>query len=285
MVCYKERLNIALNNIGSNYRKILLVNLTTDSYQPVTIGNDEASIVKTTDVMSEYWQWFCNSELIHKDDKESCLKFVPQPYSHIVYRRKYEKDFRWVLLEIIPTSDYSESNKNCVLYVRDINDIYVPEYEALVERIGTKDTMTGLCNKIAFERDKERFKNEKVGVIFIDVNGLKYTNDNFGHKAGDDLILKVANLITINFSGYRCYHISGDEFVVCAFGESLREFLARAVSFHKSFWVSMEVPCASIGYSIGERGEFKEAYAEAEKEMYDDKRLFYCRFPKYKRDK
>lgn len=35
--------------------------------------------------------------------------------------------------------------------------------------------------------------NRQVGVIFCDVNSLKYTNDNFGHEAGDKLIDLIAS--------------------------------------------------------------------------------------------
>lgn len=285
MLFDKAKLSLALDHIGNNYRKILLVNLSTDNYQPVTIADDEWNILRDnkTYKISEYWDWFCNSKLLHDDDRKTCMEYTMEPNTHLVYRRKMQEEWHWVLMEIIPAKDYTVDNRSCVLYVRDIHNIYLPEYEAVVEHIGTTDAMTGLYNKVAFERDKERHKGEKVGIIFADLNGLKYANDNMGHKAGDELITKFAGLLSVNFSGYKCYHISGDEFVVCAFSASLREFLSKAIAFHKSMWIAMDMPLASIGYSIGEANEFQLAYDEAEKDMYDDKRIFYSRFPKYKR--
>lgn len=285
MLFDKDKLSVALDNIGSNYRKILLVNISSDTYHPVTIADDEWAILRENKSykISEYWEWFCNSELLHEEDRDICKDYKPVPGSHLVYRRKLENEWHWVLLELIAAKDYSEENKSCVLYVRDINNIYLPEYEAVVERIGTRDHVTGLLNKVAFNRDFEKHKAEKVGVIFADLNGLKWTNDNKGHKAGDALIQKFAGLLAINFGGYYCYHLSGDEFVVLAFNKSLRDFLKKAIAFHRSMWVAMDLPIASVGYAVGEAGELQLAYEEAEREMYDDKRIFYQRYPEFKR--
>jgi len=285
MLFDKQDLLKALTGIGNNYRKILLINITKDTCQPVTIPDDELKILKDKIIFSlkAYWKWFCSSEFLHPDDKKSCLEFVAGPNAHIVYRRLMEDGYHWVICEIIPAQDYSKDNESCVLYVRDINNIYVPEYENVVEKIGTTDSFTGLLNKVAFTRDAEKNKDKHVGVLFADLNGLKWTNDNLGHKAGDELILKFAGLLTVNFGNCKCYHISGDEFVVCCWGGSLHEFIKKAITFHKSLWWASEYPIASVGYSVGEASEFQKAYEEAEKEMYDDKRIFYQRFPQYKR--
>ena len=49
--------------------------------------------------------------------------------------------------------------------------------------------LTGLLNRRAYDNAcKMLIGNCQVGVIFCDVNSLKYTNDNFGHEAGDKLI-------------------------------------------------------------------------------------------------
>ncbi len=61
-----------------------------------------------------------------------------------------------------------------------------------MEKLSYYDSLTGSLNRNAFIKTKENFsKNmEKgLGVLFIDVNGLKRANDNFGHTAGDELIV------------------------------------------------------------------------------------------------
>ena len=282
-----ELLNAALQSLKLNYRKMLLVNLSKDTFKPVTIADDEIDAVMALHdySISRYWDWFCNSGLVHPEDKQLCIDYAKDvhPNTHLVYRRKMGEEWHWVLMEIIAANDYSEDNRSCVLYVRDINNIYMPEYDAIVDKIGSTDSMTGLLNKAAFIRDKEKYKGKTIGLLFADINGLKYINDTDGHAAGDKLIMQMASLLALNFSGYRCYHMSGDEFIVCSYGMSLHDFVRKAIAFHKSLWIGMEVPIASVGYSIGEVNEFDITYEEAEKEMYDDKRIFYQKFPKYKR--
>jgi diguanylate cyclase (GGDEF)-like protein len=288
MLFDKSMLGDAMENLKSNYHKILLINLTDDTFKPITISDDEWSELDVYNIrsVSGYFDWFAHSDLIHDDDRDNFIEFGKslQPNSHTLYRRNFNGVWHWVLLEVIPAKDYADNNKSCILYVRDFNDIYALEYENVAERIGMTDSMTGLYNKVALERDQKKHINDSVGIIFCDLNALKYTNDHFGHRAGDELILKLANLLTINFNEYSCYHICGDEFVVCAFGASLHKFLRKAIAFHKSLWINAQPPITSLGYSIGGPGEFQMAYREAEKEMYDDKRLFYTRFPEYKRE-
>lgn len=58
----------------------------------------------------------------------------------------------------------------------------------IYEQGAMRDALTGLYNKQAFERDSTTNHFGFVGILFADINGLKYTNDHFGHSAGDKLI-------------------------------------------------------------------------------------------------
>jgi len=276
---------IILGNISSRYRKTLLIDLATDTFQIGNLAQDERDALAGLEIKktSEYWNWFCNSEFLHDSCRQACLNFKLEPNKEIAYTRKIGDEWHVMYMEITPLDSFGPNDQRCTLMVRDIDTIYKREYEAVVDRIGTIDSMTGLLNKLALQRDMEKHKDESVGVIFADLNGLKLENDTKGHKAGDELILKFSGLLSINFGSYLCYHISGDEFVVLAFSKSLREFLKSAIAFHKSMWIGMEHPIASVGYAVGEPGELQLAYDEAEREMYDDKRIFYQRFPEYKR--
>lgn len=67
---------------------------------------------------------------------------------------------------------------------------------------------TGLPNDRAYEEStKKNFQG------FIDVDGLKWINDNLNHQAGDALLKHVGQALQQEF-GADAYHISGDEFVV-----------------------------------------------------------------------
>ncbi len=51
--------------------------------------------------------------------------------------------------------------------------------------------------------------------MFVDINALKYTNDTYGHKAGDRLILKITHaILTTVRENDIVGRIGGDEFLV-----------------------------------------------------------------------
>ncbi|MCX4295920.1 MAG: GGDEF domain-containing protein [Lachnospiraceae bacterium] len=85
------------------------------------------------------------------------------------------------------------------------------------QKLAYTDQMTGMNNRTCFNIDfSELSKNpEDVAIIDFDLNNLKYTNDTFGHSAGDLYIKNCATIIDEIFDGIgKCYRVGGDEFVV-----------------------------------------------------------------------
>jgi anti-anti-sigma factor len=90
-----------------------------------------------------------------------------------------------------------------------------------LESIGLIDPLTGLLNRRALDRDLPRVltaarrHDQCLSVVMIDVEGLKATNDRFGHAAGDQTLRDVAtNLSSALRAGDNAYRIGGDEFVL-----------------------------------------------------------------------
>jgi len=62
---------------------------------------------------------------------------------------------------------------------------------------GFHDVLTGLYNRAFFEEELKRLDTERqlpLSVIVGDLNGLKVTNDTFGHAKGDELLRKTAQV-------------------------------------------------------------------------------------------
>lgn len=72
----------------------------------------------------------------------------------------------------------------------------------------THDEMTGLFNRRAFEDRRAALKETDgtCGVIFGDLNGLKYANDHFGHAAGDALLVRFSEMLTGIFRQNEVFH-------------------------------------------------------------------------------
>ncbi len=91
-------------------------------------------------------------------------------------------------------------------------------YIKQIEYLSYHDQLTGLNNRRCFEAELLRLDNEKnlpICIIMSDVNGLKLVNDSFGHKAGDELLMKYTKVLKEFFpSEDLIFRVGGDEFVI-----------------------------------------------------------------------
>ena len=144
-----------------------------------------------------------------------------------------------------------------------------------MELKASMDEMTGLYNKnrLLALLDEKVYDSQNIAVIYWDVNRLKYVNDNFGHIAGDRLIIKVAEAIRSSArKDDAAFRYGGDEFVMIINDgtvEIVQEILKRwelAIGKAAEGW-NFPVS-ASVGYAIGERKYLEDVIAEADKNMY-----------------
>ena len=77
------------------------------------------------------------------------------------------------------------------------------------------DTLTKVNNRLFYDRViKQKYLGRECVVIFIDIDGLKFTNDTKGHYEGDKLILSVVDqLKKIRYTDY-IIRYGGDEFIL-----------------------------------------------------------------------
>ena len=116
------------------------------------------------------------------------------------------------------TANYTLLNKRDVLtsVVRDISNR--EDLERRVLDLGFRDKLTGFYSRTFYEEEIHRLKtgrNYPVSIIFIDIDGLKTVNDNYGHKAGDRQIKDLGIVIGSDFRNEDSIsRIGGDEFVI-----------------------------------------------------------------------
>lgn len=97
--------------------------------------------------------------------------------------------------------------------------------QAELARQATHDALTGLPNRVLFERkttealERSKTTHSSVAVLFIDLDKLKHVNDTIGHAVGDQLIVTVARRLAASTRPSDLVaRISGDEFVVLCEG-------------------------------------------------------------------
>ncbi|MFI3254144.1 MAG: bifunctional diguanylate cyclase/phosphodiesterase [Eubacteriales bacterium] len=92
-----------------------------------------------------------------------------------------------------------------------------------------RDSLTGLYNRVGYARRTHTLKEnppKTLGLISMNINGLKNINDNLGNEHGDQHIIKSAKRIKSHF-GYDIYRVSGDELIGIAENVEKSDFEAK----------------------------------------------------------
>ncbi|MDO4458870.1 MAG: diguanylate cyclase [Clostridia bacterium] len=154
----------------------------------------------------------------------------------------------------------------------------------IIEHFATHDDLTGLKNHRAFRErvDVLTGVDGSSGIVFGDLNGLKFANDNFGHEAGDRLLIDYAEILATIFRINEIYRISGDEFICMMENVEENTFFNR-VKLLENRLNTDEKPLACIGAAYGKNNDIEVLYQQAESIMYREKKLFHERFPETKR--
>jgi len=146
--------------------------------------------------------------------------------------------------------------------------------ESILEEISSTDLLTGLNNRRAYYNFITKLRaRQNVGVIYCDINNLKYTNDNFGHTEGDKLIVRFSTLLSDYFESVNVYRISGDEFVVVLSNISESDFDESVCDLIKIIAENNSI--AAYGYSYGIGCDIEQIITDAENNMYETKRYQY----------
>lgn len=150
--------------------------------------------------------------------------------------------------------------------------------EDYLKKIGFTDAMTGALNRNAFIRDTMPDDNRELlsaGCFFIDINGLKRTNDTYGHEAGDELICNIYRIVCSVAGIYSVYRLGGDEFVVLCQNISKQKLDTMETQMREE--LGGKHGCsAAVGVSFLENPkDLGIMLEEADKMMYEDKKRYY----------
>lgn len=185
-----------------------------------------------------------------------------------------------------------EAVRQRIMQLTSVNDALVNAQNraAKMTMLANKDALTGVQSKIAYDAKVDELNDliakDKVppfGVAMIDLNYLKNTNDEYGHDAGDESLIKLSNLICLIFKHSPVYRVGGDEFVVILMNddykhskELINEFNERIDdSINNKHTPLYKRVSAAIGYSEYEKANdhcVDDVFKRADKNMYVRKR-------------
>lgn len=157
-----------------------------------------------------------------------------------------------------------------------------------IEMIYLKDSLTGIYNRRGFEKNLRQIyeglqkDREHLSIVSIDMDGLKYINDYYGHGEGDEALRRLARVME-NIAGERdvCARMGGDEFAMLLLSEegsrndSFEEVFITAVREEEERANKPYPFHASIGIcALGENNglSLMECMQLADKRMYEQKK-------------
>jgi len=172
-----------------------------------------------------------------------------------------------------------KSSENEVIAIsRNITDR--KNNELYIEYLSYHDQLTGLYNRRFFEDEIVRLDNESslpLTLAMLDVNGLKLTNDAFGHIAGDTLLTNIADLLKKECRASDVIsRIGGDEFVIL-FPHTGSDEAAKIVKRIYQTAATTQVANIILSVSIGWETKtnisqsIDELFIKAEDHMYKKK--------------
>ena len=181
--------------------------------------------------------------------------------------------------------DNPRSNRNDYSLLRSLalvvtNEQKKNQMERKLLELSFVDKLTGLGNRnnyIQMLEQLEKTPPANLGVVFIDLNGLKMVNDQLGHNAGDEYIKNLADIFRKHFREEDIYRIGGDEFVFLArrIGEPVFKKRVDAMKAEAD-WLYPDA--ISLGYVWQEKNIKPSSMVQkADILMYENKKEYYLR--------
>ena len=221
--------------------------------------------------------------LVHPDDLQVELDKDVKLYSKEIecyddeYRMKH-KDGHWVWIQDRGKVISWTEDGNPLLLSGTHTDITAKRNKQdEVLYLSYRDQLTGIYNRRYLDENLKNIdveKNLPLSLILADVNGLKLTNDSFGHSVGDELLKKAAELMKMGCrNSDKLIRVGGDEFlIVLANTDSWQavDIIKRINSLALNEKVNGIDVSISFGYKTKRKIEesFNDIFKGAEDRMY-----------------
>jgi len=127
----------------------------------------------------------------------------------------------WFAIEIFPEMSTDMGINSFSIFLTNIND------KKKIEQTSTVDALTGLFNRGHFDKEfaNRLLLDDKIKIIMLDIDYFKQYNDFYGHKDGDEALIKVSNIIKANANkkGESAFRVGGEEFIIISEASDLEQ--------------------------------------------------------------
>jgi PAS domain S-box-containing protein/diguanylate cyclase (GGDEF)-like protein len=137
------------------------------------------------------------------------------------FEKRYQRPNGETVYACVNSTPIRDPAGNPMYIVAQIEDITERKnFERELTRLAECDSLTGLANRRKLTADLENAFAPTSEPIYrllalFDLNGFKHYNDTFGHPAGDQLLVRLADRLSVATNGC-AYRMGGDEFCVLA---------------------------------------------------------------------
>lgn len=165
------------------------------------------------------------------------------------------------------------------------NNRFIDQLKAL----NAVDLLTGAMNRNALNERLQELEGAPagndchMGIVFADMNGLKYVNDNLGHAAGDILLKNTAMILQSTFVDAEIYRVGGDEFLVLVHETDETDLRQKIADIKKKAELFENVSFAAGYCQLDQPCDIRKAMAAADANMYEDKENCYRISPDLRR--
>lgn len=191
-----------------------------------------------------------------------------------------EGEVRHHHVNVMVLPGHEASFDHVIIAVSDITERKNTE-ERLVF-LSTHDSLTNLYSRSYFETEMARMQQSRqypISILMTDVDNLKETNDQFGHAAGDKIIMRAAQLLRNSFRPEDVVaRLGGDEFAVLiphtdrTGAEKLLDRLQTMLKHDNENSNSKNTLSLSMGIATAETGmDLTDVLKEADRMMYEEK--------------
>jgi diguanylate cyclase (GGDEF)-like protein/PAS domain S-box-containing protein len=230
-------------------------------------------------------------EITHPDDlahdREEVRRLLAGEISAFIHEKRYvhaRGHAIWAEVACRLVRHPNGAPRHIVVQIRDVTERHLLEQRLRHE--ADHDPLTGALNRRRFEDEltaqieRCRFRGESAALLMLDVDGLKQINDEHGHAAGDEALLRTAAALRGRLREPDVVgRLGGDEFAVLISGiaaqdaDHLAGELAELVESHSPLSCGVPLRVSVGAVPIGQRTrDDDEALLAADRAMYRVKR-------------